>query len=647
MQPESVHLIVRNAEQNFLRGTTKMGRYVSWSMHDTIETIDAYLNSKHISGPVDSLGREKPFFNIVIAIVNVWYRATNIDRKNIRFTPSSPSAVILAFVANILLQQWMDQQNFGKFLKDWGRSLARYGSSVPKFVEKGKDLVATIVPWNRLIPDTIDFDSISRIEKFYKTQAQLKNMATKGHPDYAGYDMVAVKNIITNVTQRRTLDRLQQDNQSNFIEVYEVHGYMDSRLITGDDGRNVGPEDIKYTRQMHAIAFFGKEGKDDEWDDFTLFKGIEGQDPYMKTDLIEEDGRTLSIGAVEASFDAQWQTNHTVKNMRDTLDLASKLIFQTADPMFAGRNVLNAIETGDILTHGVNMPLETVNTPAPNIQAMQNYLQQWMEVAQQVTSTPDAMRGNKLPSGISYALGRLQTSQASSLFDVMTENKGLQLEQMIRRFCIPHFKKQLKNKKVIVAHLDDAQIKEIDAYYIPYAAVQQYNKRTTGLMLDYAKHIANGQPANPPAPFDQQAEENNVRQQLAPLGNKRFFKPDELEGMWKDVFADFEWDNLKIEITPENNDKQATLTTLSTVLQSIAGNPAILQDPNAKMLFGKILMETGVVSPLEISSPTPPPQNTPGGGPPAPGGNVPLALGSAAQPARVMATKERAGQLIG
>ena len=646
--PDSVHKIVRDAEQNYLRMTTRMSRYVSWSMHDVIETIDAYLNSKHISGPTDSLGRDKPFFNISVAASNIWFRATNIDRKDIRFTPQSPGAVILAFVANILLQKWMDEQNFGKFLKDWGIGLARYGSAVVKFIDKGKELRAVVVPWNRLIPDSIDFDSIPRVEKFYKTPGQLKEMATKGHPNYAGYDMEQVKAVITSVSNRKTLDKDNKDTQPNFIELYEVHGLMDSRLLLKDQaGANDELENAVYVNQMHVISFYGSGAKQDEWDDFTLYKGKEAGDPYMISSLIEEDGRTLAIGAVEYLFDAQWQANHTIKNQRDTLDIISKIVFQTEDSMFAGRNVLSALEAGDILTHQVKMPLETVNMPQTNMPAMENYLTMWMNLGQDVTSTPDAMRGNKLPSGTSYSLGAYQGSQASSLFDVMTENKGLALEQMLRRFVIPHLKKQLKHSKEIMATLDDAQIKEIDSYYVPYAAVQAYNKRTIPLMLQHAKLVAQGKPAPPVPAFDQATEENNVRQSLAPLGNKRSFKPSEFsKKQWADIFSDFEWNNIKVEITNENQDKQATLTTLSTVLQTVASNPAILQDPNAKMLFGKILMETGIVSPLEITSPPPPQPVAPGGGPPSPGG-PPLALGAAALPPQVRPARESAAQLIG
>src|SRR6266567_5232050 len=118
---ESICEIVRKAELNYLQGNTQLGKYVNWSMHDTIERIDAYLNSKHITGETDSLGRDKPFFNIVSAAVNVWYRATDIDRKDIRFVPTNSKSVVLAFVANVFLQNWMNENRFGVFLNQWGR----------------------------------------------------------------------------------------------------------------------------------------------------------------------------------------------------------------------------------------------------------------------------------------------------------------------------------------------------------------------------------------------------------------------------------------------------------------------------------------------------------------------------------------------
>jgi hypothetical protein len=103
-------------------------------------------------------------------------------------------------------------------------------------------------------------------------------------------------------------------------------------------------------------------------------------------------------------------------------------------------------------------------------------------------------------------------------------------------------------------------------------------------------------------------------------GNERYLKPinpkDLSDTTWKELFKDFEWD-VEVEITPENTDKEATLTTLSTILQTVVSNPAIFDNPTAKMLFNKILEETGRFSPVEINSlpqvtqPTQPTQQIP------------------------------------
>src|SRR3990167_2151326 len=493
---QNIYEVVRLAESNYLQGKTKLGDYVERSQHEVIQRIDAYSNSKHISGDKDSLGRDKPFFNIVTAAINIWYRATDLDRKNIKFIPTSQKSIILAFVAGVLLQNWMDKNRFGQFLNSWGRSLAKYGSSVVKFVEKGGELIASVIPWNRLIVDPVDFDALPRIEKFYKTPAQLR--------------------------------RMKKYNQSEFIECWEVHGELDSRLLDDNPDLNREDKDIKYIQQMHVISFVknDKEG----YNDFCLYKGRESKDPYMITHLIEEDGQTLAIGAVESLFDAQWMMNHTVKNMKDTLDIISKLIMQTADPRYTGRNVLSGIESGDIFTHEINMPLTRVANDKPDITALQNFAQMWRGLAPEITATPEAMRGITPVSGTPLGTTQLLVSQANSLFEIMTENKGIDLEDMLRIHIIPNLKKQLKNKDEVVGILNDAGIQEIDAIYIPNKAIELHNENFKNSVL--AEKI--------PAQFDKFAMENTVKQGLALLCNKRFFIPDDLRKLnWDELFSDF------------------------------------------------------------------------------------------------------------
>lgn len=612
MEAQSLPEIVRKAETQYLAGTTTLGRYVNFSMHDTIETIDAYLNSQHTSGLEDSLGREKPFFNIVIAASNVWYRATDLDRKDIRIIPSQNDQLALAFVATVILQNWMRESRFGVFLNEWGRTLARYGSAVCKFVEQDGKLTATVVPWNRIITDAVDFDALPRIEKFYMTPEQLRLQSN--------YDQKMVDDLIeNNLVTRKTLDYMNQDNQPNFVELYEVHGRMSQAVYKLGMGQEVndGDEDI-YFQQMHVISYIGQ--KEGEYKDWTLYCGKEAKDPYMLTHLIKEDGRTLSIGCVESLFDAQWMQNHTMKNMKDTLDLSSKLIFQTTDGSFAGRNALSAIETGDILTHTPGSEFGQVNTGKPDISALQAFGTQWGQLAQDLTATPDSIRGNNLPSGTPYSLAAFQGAQANSLFEMMTENKGLAVEDMMHEHILPFLEKRyLKTGEQILGILDDQEIDEIDAMYVPREAVRRYNDQ-------FKKDVLRGVV---PSPYDPQQVQGQVKQGMGELGNKRFFSPSEVGGKtWKDAFKDFDM-KANVDVTNERTDKQAVLTTLSQLLQTIATNPLVLQDPTAKMLFARIVQETGVISPIQLTTrdqtpPAPPPGQQPAEPGPPMGVGAPL-----------------------
>ena len=171
---QTISQLVKDRENTYINGRANISQYVDYSQYETISTIEAYLNSKHISGAFDALGREKPFFNIVTAVSSIWMRATDIDRKNIRFRATKRAEVIPAFLANCILQNWMKEVNFGSFLNDWGRTLARYGSAVTKFVEKDGLLHINVTPWNKLITDQLDFEGNVKIFKFYLTPAQLK-----------------------------------------------------------------------------------------------------------------------------------------------------------------------------------------------------------------------------------------------------------------------------------------------------------------------------------------------------------------------------------------------------------------------------------------------------------------------------------------
>lgn len=590
----SIGKLVRQAETDFTTsGGTLTSKYVTTDLYEDINRIYAYLESKHISGETDSLGRDKPFFNIVLAARNVWYRATDIDRKNINVKPSKRSEVIPAFLATVKLQEWMKKENFGAFLNDWGLDLAGFNSSVVKFVEQDGKLHKMVVPWSRLICDTVNFDANPKIETLEITEAELRQRK--------GYNKEMVDKLCDALSTRETTDGTKKDTKSNYIKLYEVHGNFPLSYVTGKES-----DKDTFAQQMHVISFVASKGKG-EFDDFTLHSGREEQDPYMLTALLPATDGSVSLnGSVKTLFEAQWMMNHTVKSIKDQLDIASKLVFQTSDNTFIGKNVLSAIESGDILIHAQNEPLTQVNNSSHDVSSQQAFGNMWKALSSEIVGVSESMLGNAAPSGTAWRQVEALLNESHSLFELMTENKGLYIEQMLRRFVIPHIKKQLDNKDEVLATLEAHDIAKIDSIYIPNEAIRKTNKMIKDLVL--------AGKTNEVTPEMQamltEKNQGEIKSDLGSLGNQRPFSPGDVK--WSEVFKDLEW-NIEVDITGEQTDKQTVLTTLNTALKVLA-DPNIANNPKAQFVVDKILMATGTISPIEITSlpsPVQPMQPTP------------------------------------
>ena len=586
MEVKSISQLVREMEDLDTNGVTTSSKYVTQSMREDINTTEAYLNSKHISGDTDYLGRPKPFFNIVVGARNIWFRATDIDCKNIKLRATKDEEMIEAFVATIKFQEWIKKQSFGQFLNDLGLSLASHGSTVSKFIERENELIAQVMDWNNIIVDPIDFENNVKIEKLWFTPSQLLKQK--------GYDKEKVKELLSKVETRETITGEPKDNKSGYIPVYEVHGELPLSLLTNDE-----KDDETYVQQIHIVSFLAKKDNKDKYDEYTLYSGREKQDPYFITHLIKKDGQTYAGGAVKNLFEAQWMVNHSQKQIKDQLDLASKIIFQTSDGSFVGQNMLSSIENGDILKHEINQPLERLSDNA-DISALQAFKADWQNVANQINGISEAMQGENAPSGTAWRLVQAQLQESHSLFELMTENKGLAITEMIRRYVLPFFKKQLNNDEQISAILEEENIKQIDSMYVPNEVTRRLNQKKKETILS-------GEIFDPGFEAADMAEANaEISKTLT--GNQRFIKPSDVPNKtWKEVFDDMEFD-IDIDITGEAKDVQGAMATLTTIFQVVASNPAVLQDPTVKMMFSKILNLSGVVSPLELSQGSQPPQ---------------------------------------
>ena len=247
MEKETLGEIVRDIEQDFISGSgTLMSKYVTTDLYEDINTIYAYLNSKHISGEKDEMGREKPFFNIVIASRNIWFRATDRDTRDIKLRARKERDTMGVFMLGIHLQDWMTRERFGTFLNNWGLEMAGFNSVVSKFVEKDGKLICSVVPWSKIICDQINFAGNPKIELLELTEAELRDR---------GYDKEQVKALVDSSRAREITNKQKKDNKKGYYKLYEVHGKFPLSYITDKES-----DEDTYVQQMQVLSFVAQRG---------------------------------------------------------------------------------------------------------------------------------------------------------------------------------------------------------------------------------------------------------------------------------------------------------------------------------------------------------------------------------------------------
>lgn len=584
---QSITQIVRKAEVDFLKSSTLISRYVVHSAHLTLERIDAYLNNKFTTGDKDALKRDKPFFNIVNAACNIWYRATDINTSHIRLRASESKHWINAFLATAVLRDWMRRDRFATFLNEWGRVLARYGSAVVKTVKNKDGLHLSVVPWNTLIFDAVDFAQNPVIEVLNLTEQELRDRVNT-----MGYNKEQVEQLAAHVlAARQTLDRAPKDMKNDFVKIYEVHGNFPLAHITNNPADN-----DTFVPQMHVVSFVGvKVGRKTEYQDFTLYSGREEKSPYRITHLIKEDGRSLGRGAVENLFEAQWMVNHSMKAIKDNLDLSTKLVLQTTDPQFLGRNFFTNINDGAFMITDVSRPITRVDNSKPDIMAWNTFAGEWRQVGQEINNISDAMLGQRPHSGTSWRMQQMLLNESYALFELMTENKGNHIVDMFREDILPYIKSQLNHADEIAAILDAADIQKLDSRYITNKAAQLVNKH----MFD---RVIAGQDIQPgEQEMMMQGAQSALQQGLQGMDDQRFFSPSDMsDKTWAAQLEDFVWD-LEVSVTDEETDAKGIMQSLSTALQ-IMMNPNFAQNKQAQAVVARIFELSGGMSPLEFSN---------------------------------------------
>lgn len=571
---------VKQLESEYENGYINILEGLTFSQWKTIKMCEFYANSKYIgstesasilgntrSGNVDELNRDAPFYNIVNFRVTIAKVATDLDIKDIDITSDDPLHYVKAMLLRKEAYEWMKATNFAQFLNRMGYTRSKYGGAlVKKFENEDKELELQVVQWKNAVTDQVNIKDNPVIERQYMTYAEL--LKKKDVWDNVTEVLKANKNIAA-------AKKYGVKEVSNRICVYEVKGEFPIEYLKNAHDQQTDEEDKwEYSMQQYYIAdVYGKT--------WILYAEELKESPYDFLPWEEMEGRALGRGVIEDAEEAQVWTNDSVKNEKNAMDLAGKVVLKTTSKKI-GNNILE-VDNGKIFEIEDNKELEVLNLTPAALGNFENQIKMWKDQADGATSSYDANTGEQPPANTPYSQTALLNQIASKPFDYRREEAGIFLTRIFEKWVIPYLIKRLKKKHILATDFDEDELAMIDQDF----AVSRANTKVI-------EKLQKGQHTTP--------EEYQALLEVEKLiGTKRYLEmPD---GYFDGIEA-----KVTVNPTGELKNKQAILQSLDHIIDRYIAtfNPATGQfgavsDPYLKKLFDTAIELSGTgVSPASL-----------------------------------------------
>ncbi len=562
-EKETIFQYVCSEENSFQQNPITYFEGAEWSFFKHIKLSLLYSNSIYETGNSD----EKPFKNIIRPITNVAKRSEGFDVKDIILFVNSAKDYFKSFLVKKFHDKWARDHNIDTFIDDMVESYVDFGGALIKDVN---DVKPEVVPLQRLaFCDQTDILSGVICEKHYYTPDQLKDMESQG------WENIDELIVMAEAYKKSPGAPIQSKTPTKYIEVYELHGVMPERWLKDD------AEEGKYVRQMQIISFYAKDEK--QKSGMTLFKGKEAKSIYKFISRDKVYGRALGWGGVEELFESQVWTNYSAIRMKELLDAASKVIFQTTDGGIAKRQKVKNLDNMAILELAENKRIDQVNTTPANIRLFENSIAEWELNARTTGSANDPQLGIEPKAGTPMGLQQIVVNQGKGIHEYRRGKLSTFLVEIYRDIIIPHIAKEMTKGQEFISSLDLDEMQEIGDRIAKNQAEKILKEK-----------VLNGQ-------IIEQGEREALKQQIKDSfrggGNKKFIKilKDEL----KDAPIDIE-----VSVAGKQKNLSEITAGITNIFRFIFSNPQgftqIMQIPGMGKAWNELL-EYSNLSPIDFS----------------------------------------------
>lgn len=577
MTSQNIYDYIKSEEANYLLPTPINDSW-EWSMKDHVKLSVLYKNGQFSTGKDEN----KPFKNITRPILNLQYRAEGFDVKDIVLYVDDSKEYYKSFlVKKFHDDRWVRQNGIDSFIDE----------VVENYVDFGGCLVKNV---NSVRPEVVPLQSIAFCDqtdilsgpigiRLNYSPDQLKEMEAVGWGNTANGADVTIDELIVLAKDSKRLDANGREIKTpgKYIELFEVHGNMPETFLK-EDG-----DDKKYINQMHIVGFYNRE--DGQKQGITLFKGKEKKSIFKLVLRDKIYGRALGYGGAEELFEPQVWVNYDIIRIKNMLDAAAKVIYQTSDTAFANRNKISDLDNEEVLVHAEGQPLTQINTTPVNIQLFEKSVAEWEAHAQQLGSANDSIMGVNPNAGTPFALQELVTQESHSLHEYRKGKLASFIEEIYRDWVIPYISKEIAKGTEFLSDLDFEEMQYIADRFVETAAGNLIKEK-----------ILNGE-AIDPSQVDEYKKA--VREDFMKGGSKKFLTilADEMSEANIDI---------KVNVAGKQKDLASKVQKLGNIFRQVLASPQILQNPAMAKLFNEIIESSGL-SPIDFngfSMPEPTPQ---------------------------------------
>lgn len=583
----NIYEVIHTREQEFKTIPVRVVEGYDFNQSETLRRINLYANGQFLDGNDDELG-EKIFFDITTPAVRNAAKNIDLDTKDIRFSAVNGEANFFkSWLYRRKAKDWMRETGVARKLNEIPEKVSGVGTVVVKRVATKS--VFELVDLRNLACDA----SAKRLndgwtsERHYYTPNELRAQIERG------WNADAIEEAIANfVTHRQENYVGSEDSASTkkgnaqYICAHEFYGYIEeSLLMDEDDTDNTNLVLANFIVILPAISKKSSEGKAVlDGEGLTLFKSKIKEMPYKELHYRKVDGRWMGRGLYEDCFPMQETENTRSNQLLLAMRLSQLIVFQTREKTVL-QNVLTDLTNGHILkfAEGKGDMLSRVDTSSKDNGSNNLMGNNVQNVMRGLTNAYEVTTGESLPSGTPFSLGALMNQNANKLFEFIREDYGIFLQEIFNDWVLPELEKELTLKGILEI-VDKDELEYVRKHFVNWRVWDTIKRTILSGMKPTIDQI------NIAIKF--------VTDQLNKQDSLFIEIPEGFLSYKKSVI---------VTVTDES-ESPAMMQSLSTILQIVSQNPAVLDSP----VFSRILDSIGL-SRVDVE-----PRGSPGAQPPQP-----------------------------